>query len=482
MSKTVKRPTAGIRPSCYIPSRLEERRTRARILRQERRRKPDKPDDFVTYEDSDSEEETPAQQHQVLSTSFNFVDYVRSRESDLTEERNVDPSYASRHILTHDMFKETPIALGNINKVFCSQWLSNRQVVFGTKCNKLMVYDVNTRKVDAIPTLPNSRGASPDTQSGIHACQINPSNSLLATGARHSADIAIYRLPTLDPLCIGENAHRDWVFDMCWLDDQFLVSGSRDTKLALWRVNEDTMEFPVAASKDGAEGDGNGQEATTSSAAATNAAAAAVPQYAHISPISVKECRGAQKIRAICFNKEYRELALLSLNGYMHLFNAETFSQKLSRKLPNCQENVCIACQPNGLYAVGCRSYTLLLDPRTLQAVKKIASRYSGCGIRSASFQGNILTIGTGLGMLMFYDIRAGKYLESQTSASRTVVLKASRGYVAQFPEEEMDNFQQIKYVPAIYTHCYDGSGTRLFTAGGPLPATLIGNYAGIWQ
>ncbi|EDS41519.1 conserved hypothetical protein [Culex quinquefasciatus] len=171
------------------------------VLRQERRRKPDKPDDFVTFEDSDSEEETPAQQHQVLSTSFNFVDYVRSRESNLTEERNVDPSYTSRHILTHDMFKETPIALGNISKVFCAQWLSNRQVVFGTKCNKLMVYDVNTRKVDAIPTLPNSRGTSPDTQSGIHACQINPSNSMLATEARHSADIAIYRLPTIDPLC-----------------------------------------------------------------------------------------------------------------------------------------------------------------------------------------------------------------------------------------------------------------------------------------
>lgn len=114
----------------------------------------------------------------------------------------------------------------------------------------------------------------------------------------------------------------------------------------------------------------------------------------------------------------------------MHLFNAETFSQKMSRKLPNCQENVCIACQENGLYAVGCRSYTLLLDPRTLQAVKKIASRYNGCGIRSASFQQNILTIGTGLGMLMFYDVRAGKYLESCINTSRTVVLKASKGYV----------------------------------------------------
>lgn len=100
--------------------------------------------------------------------------------------------------------------------------------------------------------------------------------------------------------------------------------------------------------------------------------------------------------------------------------------------------------------------------------------------------------------MLMFYDVRAGKYLESSINASRTVVLKASKGYVVsehatyalsrfsiypfQFPEEEMDGFQQIKYVPAIYTHCYDYSGTRLFAAGGPLPANLVGNYAGIWQ
>lgn len=139
---------------------------------------------------------------------------------------------------------------------------------------------------------------------------------------------------------------------------------------------------------------------------------------------------------------------MISLNGYIHLFNAETFCQvrclsynfntvlkylilqKLSRKLPNCQDNVCIACQPSGLYAVGCRSYTLLLDPRTLQAVKKIASRYSGCGIRSASFHGDTLTVGTGLGMLMFYDVRAGKYLESNINSSRTVVLKASKGYV----------------------------------------------------
>ncbi|GJQ72569.1 hypothetical protein Trydic_g1238 [Trypoxylus dichotomus] len=88
--------------------------------------------------------------------------------------------------------------------------------------------------------------------------------------------------------------------------------------------------------------------------------------------------------------------------------------------------------------------------------------------------------MGTGVGMLMFYDLKAGKYLESSINSSRTVVLKASKGFV--FPEEDYQDIQNVKYVPAIYTHCYDKSGTRLFTAGGPLPTTLTGNYAGLWQ
>ena len=39
------------------------------------------------------------------------------------------------------------------SQVFCSQWLSHKQVIFGTKCNKLMVVDVNTRHMDQIPSL-----------------------------------------------------------------------------------------------------------------------------------------------------------------------------------------------------------------------------------------------------------------------------------------------------------------------------------------
>ncbi|XP_018323338.1 DDB1- and CUL4-associated factor 12 [Agrilus planipennis] len=454
MSKTRMMPIFGTIPSCYTFKRLEERRNRAKALKLDNNRKPDKPEDFISYEDSDSEEDSPTTTHESLSTSYNFVDYVRHREMQSRNVRTLSQDYGSRHMLTHEMFKESPINLGNMNKVFCSQWLSDRQVAFGTKCNKLMVYDVTTHSLDQIPSLVSRRDSlgNDQQQCGIHSIQINPSRSLLATGARNTCDIAVYTLPTLDPVCVGENAHRDWVFDLCWLDDEFLVSGSRDSKVALWRITSDMLE--------------NKHE---------------IPSYHHVSAVAVKECRNAQKVRALAFNKHYEEIAALSLNGYIHVWNAETFRQKISRKLPSSQENVCLAVQNTGLYAVGCRSYTLLLDCRTLQAVKKVSSRYSGCGIRSVSFEGDVLTVGTGLGMLMFYDLKAGKYLESSINSSRTVVLKASKGYV--YPDEEyVDNVQNVKYVPTIYTHCYDSSGTRLFTAGGPLPATLTGNYAGLWQ
>lgn len=77
----------------------------------------------------------------------------------------------------------------------------------------------------------------------------------------------------MDPVCIGENGHRDWVFDMCWLDDQFLVSGSKDTKLALWRINEELLDAPDNATEE-----------------------QSCPTYGNIVPVSVKECRAAQKV------------------------------------------------------------------------------------------------------------------------------------------------------------------------------------------
>jgi len=154
----------------------------------------------------------------------------------------------------------------------------------------------------------------------------------------------------------------------------------------------------------------------------------------------------------------------------------------MSKRLPHTLENVCLStdeeCQ---MYAVGSKAHTDLLDSRTLQSVRKIPSRNSGCGIRSVSFKGNILTIGTGIGLMLFWDLRACKFLESTMNSNRAVTLKASRGWV-QRDDTFMDAFQNQKYFPAIYTHCYDTSGTRLFAAGGPLQCGLKGNYIGLWQ
>jgi len=81
----------------------------------------------------------------------------------------------------------------------------------------------------------------------------------------------------------------------------------------------------------------------------------------------------------------------------------------------------------------------------------------------------------------MFYDLRGGKYLESNVAPGRTAILKASAGCI--YSNEEMVRAIHGQHsIPAIYTHCIDMSGTRIFTAGGPSSIVLGGNYVGLWH
>jgi len=49
---------------------------------------------------------------------------------------------------------------------------------------------------------------------------------------------------------------------------------------------------------------------------------------------------------------------------------------------------------------------------------------------RSLSFKGNIFSIGTGSGTVLFYDLRAGKALELSACTNRTVNFKTSTGWL----------------------------------------------------
>ena len=170
------------------------------------------------------------------SISCNFVECINNRE--LGCDRRLQPmrltsEYATRHMLSNAMMKEYQISQANTNKVFCSQWLSHKQVIFGTKCNKLMVLDVNTKHLDQIPSLASSENSNPpDQECGIHSIEMNPSGTLLATGARNSNDVAVYRLPTLDPICVGENAHSDWIFDQVSVTDDIVGTNTLSSDLA----------------------------------------------------------------------------------------------------------------------------------------------------------------------------------------------------------------------------------------------------------
>lgn len=143
--------------------------------------------------------------------------------------------------------------------------------------------------------------------------------------------------------------------------------------------------------------------------------------------------------------------------------------QELSTKLPYCKENVCLAYGLDwSVYAVGSQAHVSFLDPRqSSQNIKSVSSRERGSGmcfvichmqkcrslgsvlscvcstgIRSVSFYEHIVTVGTGQGSVLFYDIRAQRFLDGPSStpggyrnrtAEGILKLATGRGWLVRF-------------------------------------------------
>uniref|UniRef100_G3UKZ0 DDB1- and CUL4-associated factor 12-like protein 2 n=1 Tax=Loxodonta africana TaxID=9785 RepID=G3UKZ0_LOXAF len=419
-----------------------------------------------------------------LAAQRSLLRYLQSREvgaRDGTGARDFEAelrAYAVHKLPT--LLTEHELALGTLNKVFASQWLNARQVVCGTKCNTLFVVDVHSNHITQIPLLGDGAPVLARNQPscGIHAIELNPSKTLLATGGENPNSLAIYQLPTLDPMCLGDrHGHNDWIFGIAWMSDTVVVSGSRDGTVALWRVDPDMCHRSIGWHND-----------------------VGFPMYAHISPTETEIIPRAntsstnRKVRALAFSDKNQELGAVSVDGYFHLWKVEsTLCRLVSFRLPYSRENVCLTyCDELSLYAVGSQSHVSFVDPRQRQQnMRPLCSREGGTGVRSLSFYQHIITIGTGHGSLLFYDVRAQKFLEERASASpesspgtkaKKLKLTCGRGWL-NHDERWANHFGDTEEFPnALYTHCYNWPEMKLFTAGGPLPSGLYGNYAGLWS
>ncbi|XP_078614863.1 DDB1- and CUL4-associated factor 12-like [Branchiostoma floridae x Branchiostoma japonicum] len=394
---------------------------------------------------------------------------------------NILMNYASRKMPL--LFEEREYHLGMLNKVFAAQWLSANQVVCATKCNKLFVLDLKTGKQVLIPCLQGSpsenvRGAE---HCGIHSVAINPSGTLLATGGEDPLTLAIYRLPSFDPRHIGQGCHDDWIFSIVWLDDKFLVTGSRDSSVAVWKIGDSSQtEQPSVKEQPHSQAAADSSTEQPCSQPAEDSDIN-LPTYSNIQPVLKKTCCLGEKVRAVVFNRRSEELVGLTSNGYINVWNVNGMKEVFSAAAPFARENTSLTLDlERGLFALGSQSHVSFLDATTMKHVLNVPSKDKGTGVRSISFRGDIVTMGTGAGSLLFYDIRARRFLDC--NCGMTLRLRSGEGWL-KHDEMYREFFSDQDHFPnAVYAHLYDDAGVRLFAAGGPLPAGLWGNYAALWS
>jgi WD repeat-containing protein 40A len=391
------------------------------------------------------------------------------------------------------VFREKSYKTAGLDKIFTSAWLSDFEVVMGTKCNKVVVMNIKTGQQTILPSSIDESPSTFDIQnantanfiapidiitnnplqhcSGIHSIAINESKTLLAVGYGKSSEvIKVYSLPGFEPLALLKG-HSDMVFSLHWLQDTILVSGSRDKSVKLWRLPEIHLVQPGIAT--------------------------------YFSSASRVEHR--DKVRDLIIDKETSFVYSLGADGFVKIWDCKRSLGENITVVPliHANETVCMAIDPtHHIVSVGSQCHISLVDPRVGSVVHAFESVDEGWGVRSMCISNSLITIGGGLGRISFYDLRKMAYMDWDSNVRSTdnqmqevrgqtfsnvpiseykrSWLESGKGWLSRDPIY-MNHFQGTDIKNAIYTLSYDSSGTRMFAAGGPLQLNLKGSYAGIW-
>ncbi|GBC45853.1 uncharacterized protein OCT59_013715 [Rhizophagus irregularis] len=391
----------------------------------------------------------------------NISEYLYRRELGIPKSRYPVNNSSFKSGKIPQLMKEIEIDMENHDKVFSSHWISYNEVVVGTKCNKLLILNVQTNKRFEIPLVCEQNLDS--TQeirncSGIRSIAVNPSKTLLAVGAGKPVQVTVYELPSFEPVAVF-SGHSDLVFSVAWLDDYHLVSGSRDGTIRLWSIESKIIsEMPLLPNK-----------------------------YINVHQPLLSRSELGGKVRDLQFNPKTEQIMTLSTEGYVRLWDASYLNGITKIPLTHTNENVCLTMNSKAnLFAVGSQEHISVVDPRTSSIVHEISSVDEGCGVRSLSFNNHMITTGGGYGRISFYDLRAQQYLcfPPESNSDKSLVLDYKETGVGWLNRDSvyMNHFAGYSIQNAVYALSYDDSGTKLFTGGGPLQLDLKGSYAAIWS
>lgn len=138
---------------------------------------------------------------------------------------------------------------------------------------------------------------------GIHSISISK-EGLIATGGQEPEDIMVLSQFDFRPQGLLRG-HKDWVFGIAWLDHRILVSGSRDSLVMVWNI--DNLQRGLCLPSEARAGH-------------------------------------KDKVRDLCVDAVRSKFASLSADATVKQWSAESPTEECSIGLEHKNELVCMAC------------------------------------------------------------------------------------------------------------------------------------------